>query len=109
MSLPSAPGAPIFLIGFMGSGKTTVGGLLAERLGWSFADLDDLIVRSAGLTVAEIFARMPFVVRDLAREGCKKARLVMEGQQTEIDKYLIEIDALGGFWIEFFSQHTARV
>jgi len=57
MSLPSAPGAPIFLIGFMGSGKTTVGGLLAKRLGWSFADLDELIVRSAGLTVAQIFAR----------------------------------------------------
>ncbi len=57
MSHPSAPEGPIFLIGFMGSGKTTVGGLLAERLGWSFADLDDLIVRSAGLTVAEIFAR----------------------------------------------------
>ena len=57
MSLPSAPGAPIFLIGFMGSGKTTVGALLAEHLGWSFVDLDDLIVRSAGLTVAEIFAR----------------------------------------------------
>ena len=52
-----APEAPIFLIGFMGSGKTTVGGLLAGHLGWSFADLDDLIVRSAGLTVAEIFAR----------------------------------------------------
>ncbi len=57
MSPPSAPEAPIFLIGFMGSGKTTVGALLARRLGWSFADLDDLIVRSAGLSVAEIFAR----------------------------------------------------
>jgi len=57
MLLPSAPSAPIFLIGFMGSGKTTVGRLLADRLGWAFADLDDLIVRSAGLTVAEIFAR----------------------------------------------------
>src|SRR3954454_23971388 len=56
-SVPTSPPAPIFLIGFMGSGKTTVGGLLAERLGWPFADLDDLIVRSAGLTVAEIFAR----------------------------------------------------
>jgi shikimate kinase len=53
----AAAEAPIFLIGFMGSGKTTVGGVLADRLGWSFADLDDLIVRSAGLTVAEIFAR----------------------------------------------------
>ena len=55
--VPSAPAAPIFLIGFMGSGKTTVGRVLAERLGWSFADLDELIVRSAGLSVAEIFAR----------------------------------------------------
>ena len=57
MPQPSAPEGPIFLIGFMGSGKTTVGRLLAKRLGWSFADLDDLIVRSAGLSVAEIFAR----------------------------------------------------
>jgi shikimate kinase len=57
MSLSAAPQGPLFLIGFMGSGKTTIGGLLADRLGWSFADLDDLIVRTAGLTVAEIFAR----------------------------------------------------
>ncbi|HEY6476678.1 MAG TPA: shikimate kinase [Polyangia bacterium] len=57
MPYPSIPEGPIFLIGFMGSGKTTVGGLLAERLGWSFSDLDDLIVRSAGLPVAEIFTR----------------------------------------------------
>ena len=57
MPHPSAPEGPIFLIGFMGSGKTTVGGLLAERLGWAFADLDELIAGTAGLTVAEIFAR----------------------------------------------------
>jgi shikimate kinase len=41
----------------MGSGKTTVGARLAERLGWSFADLDELVVRAAGASVAEIFAR----------------------------------------------------
>ena len=46
----------IFLVGFMGCGKTTVGRLLAERLGWSFVDLDDLIVQSEGRTIAEIFA-----------------------------------------------------
>ncbi|HEX3905502.1 MAG TPA: shikimate kinase [Polyangia bacterium] len=57
MPHPSAPEGPIFLIGFMGSGKTTVGKLVAERSGWAFADLDDLVVRAAGLTVAEIFAR----------------------------------------------------
>jgi shikimate kinase len=49
-------GAPIFLIGFMASGKTTVGKLVAERLGRSFQDLDRLIVAGAGRTVADIFA-----------------------------------------------------
>jgi len=57
MTPPVAAEAPIFLIGFMGSGKTTVGGLVAERLGWPFADLDDLVIRAAGASVAEIFAR----------------------------------------------------
>jgi shikimate kinase len=51
------PEAPIFLVGFMGSGKTTVGRALAQRLSWSFEDLDDLIAMAAGMTVADIFAR----------------------------------------------------
>jgi shikimate kinase len=51
-----APDAPIFLIGFMASGKTTVGRLLAARLGWAFADLDDLIAAAAGTSVPRIFA-----------------------------------------------------
>ncbi len=45
----------IFLVGFMGSGKTTVGRLLAARLGYSFVDLDQIIEERAGLTVREIF------------------------------------------------------
>ena len=53
---PADADAPIFLVGFMASGKTTVGRLLADRLGWAFADLDDLVARTAGRTVAEIFA-----------------------------------------------------
>ena len=40
----------------MGSGKTTVGPLLATRLGWSFVDADDAIEAEAGVTIAEIFA-----------------------------------------------------
>src|SRR5436190_8920838 len=40
--------------------------------------------------VGEIFRRMPFVVRDLARETRKKVTLLLQGQTTEIDKYLIE-------------------
>jgi shikimate kinase len=47
----------VVLTGFMGSGKTTVGRLLAERLGWTFHDLDDEIERRTGKTVPEIFAQ----------------------------------------------------
>jgi shikimate kinase len=47
----------IVLTGFMGSGKTTVGPLLAARLGWTFVDADDAIEAEAGATIAEIFAR----------------------------------------------------
>lgn len=41
----------------MGSGKTTVGPLVAERLGWRFVDVDDVIEAEAGATIAELFAR----------------------------------------------------
>jgi shikimate kinase len=48
----------ICLVGFMGAGKTSVGRALAQRLGWRFIDLDDLIESREGRTVAEIFARV---------------------------------------------------
>lgn len=47
----------IVLTGFMGSGKSTVGPLVAARLGWRFLDADDAIEAEAGMTIAEIFAR----------------------------------------------------
>jgi shikimate kinase len=47
----------IVLTGFMGSGKTTVGPLVAARLGWRFVDVDDVIEAEAGATIAEIFVR----------------------------------------------------
>ncbi len=53
LRLKRAPG--IYLVGFMGSGKTTIGRLLAARLGWSFADLDEEIEAAERATIAAIF------------------------------------------------------
>jgi shikimate kinase len=45
----------IYLIGFMGAGKTSVGWRLAKKLGWTFLDLDEEIERQEHRNVAEIF------------------------------------------------------
>jgi len=50
--------APIFLVGFMGAGKTTVGRVLAQHLGYDFFDLDELIETRAGKSVQAIFAEL---------------------------------------------------
>ena len=52
-NLEKTPG--IYLVGFMGSGKTTVGRLLARRLGWRFLDVDDAIEAAQGTTISAIF------------------------------------------------------
>lgn len=66
----------VTLMGFMGSGKTTVGRLLADRLGWDFVDTDHLIEVRTGQSIPEIFAqegeegfrrREAEIVREVAR------------------------------------------
>jgi shikimate kinase len=49
------PGDNVILVGFMGAGKSTVGRLLARRLGRCFVEADDLIVGRAGRSIPEIF------------------------------------------------------
>jgi shikimate kinase len=46
----------LFLIGSRGTGKSTVGRLLADRLGWGFVDADVHLEAAAGRTIADVFA-----------------------------------------------------
>ena len=54
--LKAAPG--IYLVGFMGCGKTTVGQRLAARLKWDFVNLDDEIERKSGMKIADVFEQL---------------------------------------------------
>ena len=66
---------PIYLVGYMGAGKTTAGRLLAEKVGWHFVDLDDAVKEIHGLSTAdyirtfgieEFRKKEKYVVEDLA-------------------------------------------
>lgn len=69
--------SPIFLIGFMATGKTTVGRLLAEKLGRAFVDLDAEIERVAQKRVPEIF-RTEGEAGFRAREALEVARVAQK-------------------------------
>ena len=69
------PGAIVFLVGFMGAGKTTAGKALARLLGWDFVDLDDLIVEAEKRSIPRIFAEdgeahFRRLERDAVEEAC---------------------------------------
>jgi len=53
LRLKRTPG--IYIVGFMASGKTTLGRMLANRIGWHFSDLDDEIESNSGQAIADIF------------------------------------------------------
>jgi two-component system chemotaxis sensor kinase CheA len=62
----------------------------SSRIERQLRDLREGVMRVRLVPVGEIFRRMPFVVRDLARDSGKRVRLDLTGQGTEIDKFLIE-------------------
>ena len=53
--LPNLQGISLYLIGMMGSGKTTIGKLLADRFEYQFFDTDQLIEQITQQSVSEIF------------------------------------------------------
>lgn len=72
----------IFLIGFMGSGKSTLGVKLAREIGYDFVDMDFLIEETAGMTVAGIFSELGEEVfrkweHDILLELCTKENVVI--------------------------------
>ncbi len=88
LKLKRTPG--IYLVGFMGSGKTTVGRLLAHELGWSFSDLDDDIESSEGARIADIFdTRGEEEFRRIEREAVRK-------RVDEVQRGKPMVIALGG-------------
>lgn len=74
----------IFLCGFMGCGKTTIGKILAKKMGCSFYDTDELIVENQGMTIPEIFAQKgePYfreVEADIVKSMCGKKAVIACG------------------------------
>ena len=76
----------IFLIGYMGSGKTTIGKKLAEKLGYSFIDMDSHIEEKQFKTVSQIFAEI----------GEEKFRLLEQKSLHEVAEFENVVISTGG-------------
>lgn len=76
----------IYLTGFMGSGKSTIGPILANTLGWDFFDLDKLIEEKTGKKIREIFEQ----------EGENHFRKLETNTLIEISESQNVIISLGG-------------
>ena len=84
----------IFLVGFMGAGKTSVGQVLAATIGWRFLDLDDRIVAQAGRSVVEIFQQDGEArFRQLEHEA-------LRALLPELDAARTVISLGGGAWMQ---------
>lgn len=87
---PSESLARIVLVGLPGAGKSTVGRLVAEALGWEFADMDAEIERRSGRTVAELFTE----------RGEGGFREVESETTADLAQRRRVVVATGGGWVE---------
>lgn len=80
----------VFLVGFMGAGKSSVGRALGQRLRWDFEDLDDRIVRREGRLIPGIF-------RESGEAAFRKAeRAALRQVVEELRSGAAKVVALGG-------------
>src|ERR1035438_5277276 len=88
LKLKRTPG--LFLVGFMGSGKSTVGRSLARHLGWRFADLAEDIESRERMTISEIFEK-------LGEEGFRRAETsALERRIGDVSRGVPWVVAVGG-------------
>ena len=87
---PPIPGSVerLVILGFMGAGKSTVGPILADRLGWAFVDLDDEVAGRAGAPVDEI----------IRRRGLESFRCLESEVGREVMRRRRVVVAVGGGW-----------
>src|SRR5450830_917085 len=89
--VPGGRAMNVVLIGFSGTGKSTVGELLAKRLGWEFVDTDERVELAAGKPIHRIFAENgQAAFRTLEREAVEEAlqgssRVVSVGGGAVVD------------------------
>jgi shikimate kinase len=86
MSLPNLQGTNVYLIGMMGSGKSTIGAILADRLSHQFFDTDALIEQVSGRSVTELFEQ----------SGENAFRKLETQVLRELSGYLRKLIATGG-------------
>lgn len=109
---------PIYLIGYMGAGKTTVGRLLAERLGWHFVDLDEAFHEIHGLSPADYIRtygidafrrKEKYVVEDLAELPIEKVVYATGGGYPCWEDNMECLKELGtSFYLRWQPRHLAE-
>jgi len=106
----------VYLVGFMGAGKTSVGRALASQLGWSFVDLDAEIERSHKMTIRDIFQKSGEAqFRKLEREHLKllsersRSVIALGGGATVDPENRLVMDATGpSVWLNVSFETAAR-
>lgn len=109
---------PVYLVGYMGAGKTTAGKLLADKLGWHFVDLDDAFEQIHGLTTADYIRQYgleafrkkeKYVVEDLADTPYEHVVYATGGGYPCWEDNMECLKELGtSFYIRWSPQHLAK-
>ena len=109
---------PIYLVGYMGAGKTTAGRLLADKLGWHFVDLDEAFAHIHGYTTAEYIRQFgldefrkkeKYVVEDLA-DQIPYEHVIYDGRRVSLlgGQYGLPARMGTSIYIRWKPEHLAK-